>query len=389
MGDRLQQLLDIYLLGELTEDQRLELVSLLRDERLGARLGDQILEQLSGGEYAISGDLPGTEERIVQGTLEQIRATSAIRPVHRFPRWGWAAAILILALGSGSYLWLTHRTVSAPLSVVKNDVAPGGNRATLTLSDGTVVPLDSAASGAIARQGNTSVVKLGGGRISYKGAPGDADGSLMNTLHTPRGGQYQLTLPDGTRVWLNAASSITYPVAFIGKDRPVQISGEAYLEVATNKGKPFIVNVEGGSAIEVLGTHFNVNSYSDENSVKTTLLEGSIKVTAGPNAAVTLKPGQQAQLTMQHLSVDNSADTEKVLAWKNGLFDFDGASLQEVLRQLSRWYDVDVVYEKGVPNIQFEGEISRNIQLSDLLKVLARAEVKFRIEEGHRLVVLP
>ena len=385
MGDRLQQLLDIYLLGELTEDQRLELVSLLRDERLGARLGDQILEQLSGGEYAISGDLPGTEERIVQGTLEQIRATS----VHRFPRWGWAAAILILALGSGAYLWFTHKTVSSPLSVVKNDVAPGGNRATLTLSDGTVVPLDSTANGAIAQQGNTSVVKLGGGRISYKGAPGDADGSLMNTLHTPRGGQYQLTLPDGTRVWLNAASSITYPVAFIGKDRPVQISGEAYLEVATNKDKPFIVNVEGGSAIEVLGTQFNVNSYSDENSVKTTLLEGSIKVTAGPNAAVTLKPGQQAQLTMQHLSVDNSADTEKVLAWKNGLFDFDGASLQEVLRQLSRWYDVDVVYEKGVPNIQFEGEISRNIQLSDLLKVLARAEVKFRIEEGHRLVVLP
>ena len=385
MGDRLQQLLDIYLLGELTEDQRLELLSLLRDERMGARLGDQILEQLSGGEYAISGDLPGTEERILQGTLEQLRAIS----VHRFPRWGWAAAILILALGSGAYLWLTHRTVSAPLSVVKNDVAPGGNRATLTLSDGTVVPLDSAASGAIARQGNTSVVKLGGGRISYNGRPGDADGSLMNTLHTPRGGQYQLTLPDGTRVWLNAASSITYPVAFIGKDRTVQISGEAYLEVAANKDKPFIVKVEGGSAIEVLGTHFNVNSYSDENSVKTTLLEGSIKVTAGPNAAVTLKPGQQAQLTMQHLSVDNSADTEKVLAWKNGLFDFDGASLQEVLRQLSRWYDVDVVYEKGVPNIQFEGEISRNIQLSDLLKVLARAEVKFRIEEGHRLVVLP
>ena len=431
MNVRLQELLTIYSSGPITEDQRLELISLLGEEGTSAQFADLVQQQLVEGAFSIEGDLSKTEDKIVREVLTQIQSGHVIpfsqasrtslasrsRRTSFLRKWGWAAAVL-LAIGAGVSLWRYEGTTPRPMANTgahpQPDADPGSNKAILTLSDGTVIPLDSAANGAIARQGNTSVVKQAGGQISYdlkgaetaggEGAGNGAGGAkaiaaspLMNTLHTPRGGQYQLTLPDGTRVWLNAASSITYPVAFAGKQRTVQISGEAYLEVAENKDKPFIVNVEGGSSIEVLGTHFNVNSYSDESAVKTTLLEGSIKVAAnaGPgtaaekSASVVLKPGQQAQIARQRLSVSNNADMDKVLAWKNGLFNFDDVRLEEVLRQLSRWYDVEVVYEKGVPDIQFEGEISRNIKLSDLLKVLARADVKFRIEEGRRLVVLP
>jgi len=192
-------------------------------------------------------------------------------------------------------------------------------------------------------------------------------------------------LPDGTQVWLNAASSITYPVAFTGKQRNVKISREAYFEVMQDKEKPFVVEVDGGMPVEVLGTHFNVNSYTDEGAVKTTLLEGSVRVGQG----VVLKPGQQVWADGQRLSVRSNINMDKVMAWKNGLFNFEDASLQEVMRQLERWYDITVVYEGRIPDIQFEGEISRNINLSNLLRVLARAEVKFRLEEGRRLVVLP
>jgi ferric-dicitrate binding protein FerR (iron transport regulator) len=258
------------------------------------------------------------------------------------------------------------------------------------LSDGTAITLDSAANGTIAQQGNAAIVKQAGGQIVYNlqgtaGARQGADGGvMMNTMRTPRGGRYQLALPDGTLVWLNAASSITYPIAFTGRQRSVKISGEVYFEVTKNKEQPFVVDVDGRTTVEVLGTGFDVNAYTDEGSVKTTLLEGSVKV-----GTVLLRPGEQAQLGQKGTSVVHNVNLDKVMAWKNGLFNFEDVDLKEVMRQLARWYDIEVIYEKGVPNIRFEGEISRNINLSNLLKVLARAEVKFRIEEGRRLVVLP
>jgi len=247
--------------------------------------------------------------------------------------------------------------------------------------------------GVIARQGGSSIVKTAGGRIVYRSSDATRDKApesagagetMMNTMRTPRGGNYRLTLPDGTQVWLNAASSITYPAAFTGKQRNVRISGEVYFEVVKNKELPFMVSVDGGADVEVLGTGFDVNAYTDEGSVKTTLLEGSVRV-----CKVVLKPGQQAQVSQQKVSVVNNVDIDKVMAWKNGLFNFQDVSLREVMRQLERWYDIEVVYRKNVPDIRFEGEISRNINLSDLLKVLARADVKFSIEGGRRLVVLP
>ena len=404
MHDRLQQLLNNYLTGQLTEDQRRELVSLLENDELAEQFAGLIQQQLSTGEVSIDGDLFATEDRIIQGVIKKIQSTSAA-PVHRISflrKWGWAAAA-ILIIAAGTYAWLTNRNVHQSLANgnkdIHSDIAPGGDKATLVLSDGTTIPLDSAATGAIAQQGSSSVVKQANGRISYN-LKGAATGAIMmNTMRTPRGGQYQLELPDGTLVWLNAASSITYPAAFTGKERKVTISGEAYFEVAKNKENPFIVDVSDKSSIKVLGTHFDVNSYADENAIRTTLLEGSVQVITGAanpanpdhgsSNTVTLKPGQQSQIYQQRLSVSNNADIDKVMAWKNGLFNFEDASLEEVMRQLERWYDVQVIYEKSIPDIRFGGEISRNLKLSDLLKVLARAEVKFRIEEGRRLVVLP
>jgi len=389
MHDRLQYLLNEYLLGQLTEEQRGELAALLANDEAAEQLAGLIQQQLSNREMSIAEDLSRTEQRVVDGLMTKIHSGSVtpVRRIRSFRKWGWAAAVFLI-IGSGAYFWFTYRNPPQSLAnsskSSQNDVAPGGNKAVLILSDGTTITLDSAANGAIARQGNSSIVKLANGRISYNPKGAATDEVMMNTMRTPRGGQFQLTLPDGTGVWLNAASSITYPAAFTGVEREVKITGEAYFEVAKNTNQPFVVDVDGRSSIEVLGTHFNVNSYTDENSIKTTLLEGSVKI-----GAAILRPGQQAQLRQQRLSVINNADMDKVMAWKNGLFNFEDASLEEVMRQLGRWYDVEVVYEKGIPNIQFEGEISRNIKLSDLLKVLARAEVKFRIEEGRRLIVLP
>jgi len=389
MNPRLQALLHIYLLGRLTEDQRRELAGLLENDTAAEQLAALVQEQLSKGEYSIEGELPGTEDRIVEGVLRRLQA-APVRRVSFIRRWGWAAAVILL-LGVGGYVRMNGK--HERLAAGGQDIVPGGNKAILVLSDGTTITLDSAVGGVIARQGGSSIVKTAGGRIVYRSSDATRDRApesagagetMMNTMRTPRGGNYRLTLPDGTQVWLNAASSITYPAAFTGKQRNVRISGEVYFEVVKNKELPFMVSVDGGADVEVLGTGFDVNAYTDEGSVKTTLLEGSVRV-----GKVVLKPGQQAQVSQQKVSVVNNVDIDKVMAWKNGLFNFQDVSLREVMRQLERWYDIEVVYRKNVPDIRFEGEISRNINLSDLLKVLARADVKFSIEGGRRLVVLP
>jgi len=402
MSHRLQQLLDLYRTNKLTEDQHGELASLLENDEAAEQFAHLIGQQLSGGEWSLAGDLLTTEDRIVQGIIKKIQPAPVVPVRHTgfFRKWGWAAAAIVI-IGAATYFLLVNTNVRPSLAgdnrYAQNDIGPGGDKAVLTLSDGTTIGLDSAGNGAIAQQGNVSIVKLANGRISYQLTSTAAGAAMMNTMRTPRGGQYQLTLPDGTQVWLNAASSITYPTVFAEKERQVKISGEVYFEVAKNREKPFIATVEGLSSVEVLGTRFNVNSYINEGPVKTTLLEGSVKVRSmapgsglpgTPPPATILTPRQQAQVSGQRLSVADNADIDKVMAWKNGLFNFNDASLEEVMRQLARWYDVEVVYEKGIPDIRFEGEISRNMKLSDLLKVLARAEVKFRME-GRRLVVLP
>jgi transmembrane sensor len=313
-------------------------------------------------------------------------------------RWLRYAAVLILIAGPVYLYRHTHNWKTAPASVqavVSNDVAPGTNKAILVLGDGTQISLDSAGNGALTSQGRTKIMKTGGGQIVYVPDAAGSAAVLMNTMHVPRGGQYQLTLPDGTRVWLNSASSITYPTAFNGSERSVTISGEAYFEVAKKVNSPFHVRIGDQAEILVLGTSFNVNAYEDETDIRATLLDGKIKVEQQQRSMV-LTPGQQARLNIglpatasnPAIRVIDHADIDKVMAWKNGYFNFEDMRFGEAMRQLARWYDIDVVYEKGIPDIPLGGETSRNLKLSDLLKGLAGAGVKYRLEQGRRLIIL-
>lgn len=268
----------------------------------------------------------------------------------------------------------------------KDDVLPGGDKATLTLADGTTIVLDDAQNGTLAQQGSAKVIKLDG-KLSYDQAKKNFSEVVYNTISTPKGGQYQLELPDGSLVWLNASSSIHFPTSFVENERRVDVTGEAYFEVAKNPSKPFIVSVNN-SEIQVLGTHFNINSYNDEDDMKTTLLEGSVKFVSGANINI-LKPGQQSQLAKNgDIKVVSDVDVDKVVAWKNGLFEFENAGIETVMRQLSRWYDVDVEYN-GKPDDIFIAEMRRNIKLSDALKALElTGKVRFDIQ-GKKIIVMP
>ncbi|HUP11350.1 MAG TPA: FecR domain-containing protein, partial [Niastella sp.] len=313
-----------------------------------------------------------------------------------------AAAVLIAFL-SLTYVWAvrsTEKKVTAKQQQrkpYKNDVLPGTQKALLTLADGRVIELDDAQNGTLASQGGTRVIKLDGA-INYEYGKQDARQTLYNTIATPKGGQYQVVLPDGTQVWLNAASSLHFPTRFSGNERIVTVSGEAYFEVSKDKSKPFIVNANG-SEIKVLGTHFNVNAYSDESSVKTTLLEGSVKVSQSAmgnaqsamyaESAVVLKPGQQAVLSGAHspLTINHSPDLEQVMSWKNGVFQFNNADIKSIIRQLARWYNLEVEYSKPPDDNLYFVEMPRNSKLSSILKVLElTGNIHFEID-GNKLIV--
>ena len=268
----------------------------------------------------------------------------------------------------------------------KNDVLPGGDKATLTLADGSTIVLDDAQNGTLAQQGNSKIIKLDG-KLSYDPTNKNSREIIYNTISTPKGGQYQLELVDGSKVWLNATSSIHFPTSFIGNERRIEITGEAYFEIAKNPNMPFIVTVNN-SEVQVLGTHFNVNAYNDEDNVRTTLLEGSVRFVNDGNINI-LKPGEQAQLTKNGMiKVVSNVDVDRVVAWKNGMFDFENAGIETVMRQLSRWYDVEIEY-KGKTDDLFIAEMRRNIKLSDALKALElTGKVKFEID-GKKIIVLP
>lgn len=305
--------------------------------------------------------------------------------------WLSAAAIIVLAIGTTLFLrWndIAGKQPSLTVKVHTHDVAPGGNKAVLTLANGKQIVLDSNANGLLAKQGNTQVINLSAGQLAYKSDQGQTGANEIvqyNTLTTPKGGQYQIILPDGSKVWLNAESSLKYPAAFTGKERAVTLTGEAYFEVAENKDKPFEVAVNG-MEVQVLGTHFDVMAYENEKAVTTTLLEGKVKVIQGSNSEL-LKPGQAANFDKisQSLSVA-AANTEQAIAWKNGYFDFRDATLKAVMRQLSRWYDVEVQYQGEIPVRRFTGEAPRNLNLSDVLKILATSGIHFTIEDKQIII---
>jgi len=306
-----------------------------------------------------------------------------------WPRFVIAASILAF-LSVGIYFLRLNKMPQQHIAInnpVKNDVAPGGNNAILTLSNGSKIVLNSAKIGKLASQGNALINKTNNGQISYKRLDnsGTSKGLAFNTATTPRGGQYQCILSDGTKIWLNSASSITYPVEFDSNERKVELTGEAYFEVAHDARKPFKV-VCNGQTVEVLGTHFNINSYSDENVIKTTLLEGSVKVTSKGGVNI-IKPGQQAQVENGNTIVKD-VDIEEAVAWKNGFFYFQNNNIREVMRQLARWYDVDIKYEGVLPSRIFSGELPRNVNATQILDILTFKKIHYKID-GKIITVMP
>jgi transmembrane sensor len=309
-----------------------------------------------------------------------------------------AAAIFLFFLSGTYFLFLKEQEKGLKESeapqITKTKIVPGGNKAVLTLSDNSIIVLDNSEDGRLAMQGDVEVIKLKDGQLSYKGKGGEAE-ILYNTISTPRGGQYQFTLTDGTKVWLNSASTLRFPIAFSGKERKVELHGEAYFEVAKNQSLPFKVNVAGKEEVEVLGTHFNINSYPDESTIHTTLLEGKIKVTPvgeGGNQrykSLILSPGQQSQVDQAGLiTLNKNPDIERVMAWKNGKFDFGEAmDINSIMKQIARWYDVEVVFQ-GSANAQIGGSISRTANVTEVFEMLEMTgAVKFKIE-GKKVIVM-
>jgi len=337
---------------------------------------------------------PSKEEQIIWNRiLEILPAEPKILRLRKWYSIAAAAAILIF-LSIGLY-FVVNKPVQQQIAgnqIHKNDIGPGGNKAILTLADGKEIVLTGARNGLLATQRNTEIKKTEDGKIIYTNGQSLSDKSSANvqynTITTPRGGQYQVTLPDGSRVFLNAASSLIYPTVFAGNERKVTLTGEAYFEVAHNSHQPFRVS-SNGQTVEVLGTHFNINAYSDERLIKTTLLEGSVRVSRGQKTVV-LKPGQQAQIsdrdTDSDISIISDADIEEAVAWKNGLFILDD-HIQPVMRLISRWYDVDVIYDGAAPDDIFGGEVPRFQNISEVLKVLQLTKkVHFKIE-GRTIIV--
>ena len=396
-NQRLSVLIHQYLHNRLTPEEYGEFWRLL-EEQSGEDPLNQELQKLWETVRTEPPIISGTEwDQKLQEAKQKLSApitttTHQLPTVNRFARYRWAAAAAILLLTVTSVFFVLNQkknntAVTTAPAQISQDRLPGGDRAVLTLADGSQIVLDSAGNGMLAQQGTTQIIKKQDGQLLYNSAGTAADEVAYNLLQTPRGGQYKIVLPDGSKVWLNAASSLKYPVVFSGKERRVEITGEAYFEIAKDAMRPFKVQVNQ-MEVEVLGTHFNINSYTDEESVRTTLLEGKVKVSTA-RVSNYLQPGQQAQLRPSgNMRIVNDVNLEETVAWKDGNFQFENADIQAVMRQLSRWYDVEVSY-KGTINKHFIGGISRNVKLSQVLSMLQQAgEVRFIIE-GKKIIVMP
>jgi transmembrane sensor len=392
--EQYKELFERLLASNLSPEDSEKVINWLGSQETDPLAAELILKQLAE-ENSYVPDAQTTQA--LENRLELIFKTiDASRPVIRIPFYKktiWrAAAIFVVLLGMGLYMFRATKPGGTDTSLVHTapvkPIEAGKEGAVLTLIDGTVVVLDSLGNGLVTTQNGTQVM-LKNGQLVYDADNTDPAHVGYNTMSTPKGRQFQMVLPDGSKVWLNAASSIHYPTMFIGDERLVEITGEAYFEVAHNAAKPFKVKVNNATTIEVLGTHFNINAYSNEETVNTTLLEGAVRV-LGTKGKTVLAPGQQARTSGDGNSrVVNSVNTDKVVAWKNGVFDFEDASLEEVMRQLERWYDIEVVYEKNIPKLEFFGKMGKDLSLDIVLRGLEKSNVHFRVEANRKLVVLP
>lgn len=419
--ERLSYLLKQYKDGLLTEREREELRELCSPAQ-ESELLNWIQRKMETDAFPLTNisekELQALAAKIVsvdkpEKKNEEVKP-SAMQRMHRIGsvsiiRWA-AAAVILLIVGAGIYYYAVKRSKALNVAEASkkalggNDVLPGGNNAVLTLANGKKIILNNLHDGTVANQGKSNVVKVSNGMIAYRAerAAHEVPSPItFNALSTPKGGQYQIVLPDGTKVWLNAVSSITFPTVFTGKDREVEITGEAYFEVAQDATRPFIVKTlptlgagREGVEVQVLGTYFDMNAYPDEAALKVTLIEGSVKVAQlATHHTQLIAPGEQAQVNANGSIILNThADTSEVVAWKNGKFRFDSTSLPELMRQISRWYDVQIIYAGDVKEdagkYAFTGEIERDSKLSLVLKLLELGGVHFKIEDKE-LTVMP
>ena len=389
-----------FLKDELDEGEKLE----LQAWREQSGVNNRIFEKLTGEDYLLAAvsdaykiDSDEVALQKINAMIDQseqatgyVQQTDKITLRSIWPRLSVAAAILILLAVSAVYIIKKNHKeapVVADVKKAKPDIAPGTYKATVTLADGSVVSLDSATNKIIGQQGSTAI-KNSNGQLVYdaKSTPVGGTGEMLyNTVSTAKGQTYPVLLSDNSRVWLNSESSIRFPVAFAPGERKVQITGEVYFEVAHDASKPFIASVNGVD-IQVLGTKFNINAYNDEEAIRTTLIEGSVRVSKGGQKKQ-IKPGQQAQVISNDITVVDHVDLDKITAWKQGLFAFKGDKLQDVMKDLARWYNIDVVYEgSGTKDVEITGNIFRNWNLSEVLKILSTLNIDSRIE-GRKLIL--
>lgn len=388
--ERIHYLLEAYISKQTSAEEENELMDWILEAGEDSELKSYILSIWN--EYRPTGNLSYVDWNEIYSRVVQPPVVS-LEPKVKKMKWFrlTAAAVVLIALTAGAYFYFTPLK-QPPVTVLqptRNDVAPpSGNKAVLTLADGTKIELDSSGNGMIALQGNVKVIKKSNGEITYSGSA--ATEISYNTLNVPRGSKpLGLTLSDGSQVWLNVGSSLTYPTAFAGKERKVTITGEAYFEVAHNAAIPFVVQHDDVT-VKVLGTHFNVNTYEDEATERITLLEGSVRVSKNTISQL-LRPGQQANIIdrSDDIKVLNDVNVDEVMAWKDGKFRFsENTDIGAIMRQISRWYNVDIEYQ-GKIDQRFWGSISKDVNVSQVLKILeATGGVKFKVE-GNKIIVMP
>jgi transmembrane sensor len=337
------------------------------------------------------------EDRLRERIFANIEDALQVKNYNKTRQNSWyriaVAASILVTLGVGSYFWYQAKNVqpAAVAKVIKNytnDITPGGNKALLTLADGSKISLDDSGNGVVVQQGSVIINKETNGKLVYNNPENIAEKNSINILQTPRGGQYQLVLTDGTKIWLNSESSLKYPSQFTGPVRVVELTGEAYFEVAKNAKVPFQVKVNN-MLVDVLGTHFNVKAYQDEASINTTLLEGSVKVIKGNNTRY-ITPGQQVSINnnSESFSIRN-ADIDEVMSWQRGYYVFKSRTIKSIMQEISRWYDVEIVYQGDTNDLTFSGKISRFKNISEVLGLLElTGDIHFKLE-GRRVTVMP
>ena len=385
MQTRLSYLFDRFLDRSITAIEREELTILLRDAASEDAVKEWIDQQITAGEVPHYPMNEIAANEILEAVLKTPLPVRQVKTISIFRRWQWAAAVIVLVTTffGGQYLLKKAPDMAQTKNIIK-DFAPGKEGAILTLDDGSQLVLDSLQNGRIASQNGANLI-LDNGQLTYSPSAKATGEVIYNTITTPRGRQFRVTLPDGSLVWLNAASSVRYPVRFPDHERKIFITGEVYFEVARDAAAPFLVNINNKADIEVLGTSFNINAYDNEEHITATLLTGSVRIRKEGQEHI-LKSGQQASL-LKNIQVTENADLEKVIAWKNGFFDFSGVDLEHAMRQIARWYEVEVVYVGKAPNIRFYGRISRDISLAGLIRGLnSTTDANMKISEGKLII---